>query len=135
MHILFVTPVVPSPSYGRRPYNFIRFLCRSHQVYLTAFLTHEYDDMVALRQLAEWGVIIRTVPHPKWRGILNCAKGLARPEPLRVKWIRSSALDKAPSGNSANSIPSKSRTLIECEWGILLKTSPPSLVSLILRMH
>jgi len=94
MHILFVTPVVPSPSYGRRPYNFIRYLCRDHQVYLAAFLTDEEHDLFHLRQLAEWGVIVRTVPHPEWRGALNCAKGLYRLEPLRTLWIRSQPMEQ-----------------------------------------
>ncbi len=94
MHILFVTPVVPSPSYGRRPYNFIRHLCKEHQVYLAAFLTRESDDMPALRHLAEWGVIVRTVPHPAWRGVMNCALGLHRGDPLRALWIRSPQMEK-----------------------------------------
>jgi hypothetical protein len=94
MHILFVTPVVPSPSYGRRPYNFIRHLCKEHQVYLAAFLTRESDDMPALRHLAEWGVLVRTVSHPAWRGVMNCALGLHRGDPLRALWIRSPQMEK-----------------------------------------
>lgn len=94
MRILFVTPVVPSPSYGRRPYNFIRYLCREHRVYVATFLTDEKRDPAYLRQLAEWGVIVRTVPHPRWRGALNCARGLYRLEPLRSLWVQSRPLEK-----------------------------------------
>lgn len=94
MHILFVTPVVPSPSYGRRPYNFIRYLSREHQVYLATFLTSPRHDSIYLRQLAEWGVIARTTPHPKWRGILNCVRGFHRSEPLRSLWIQSKPLEQ-----------------------------------------
>jgi len=94
MHILFVTPVVPSPSYGRRPYNFIRFLCEEHQVYLACFATHERNDLPALRQLAEWGAVVRTAKQPRGLGPLNCALGLYRREPLRALWIRSAALEK-----------------------------------------
>jgi polysaccharide biosynthesis protein PslH len=92
MHILFVTPVVPSPSYGKRPFNFIRILAREHKIYLASFLTHEPADLAALRQLAEWGVVARVVRHPKWRGISNCALNLWRLDPLRSMWIRSGPL-------------------------------------------
>ena len=92
MHILFVTPVVPSPSYGRRPYNFIRYLAGKHRVDLACFLTDPARDMVALRQLAGWGVRVRTVEHSACRGIWNCATGWPRLEPLRTLWVRSPAL-------------------------------------------
>ena len=92
MHILFVTPVVPSPSYGRRPYNFIRYLSRENRVYLATFITRPEDDMKALRELASWGVVARTVPHPLWKSLLNCAVGLPTLKPLRALWIRSGPL-------------------------------------------
>jgi len=93
MHILFVTPVVPSPSYGRRPYNFIRYLAREHQVYLATFLTAPDHDRVYLRELAGWGVKARVVAHPKWRGALNCAAGLWGGLPLRSLYVQSETLE------------------------------------------
>ena len=95
MQILFVTPVVPSPSYGRRPYNFIRELVKDHQVYLATFRTAPEHDMTYLRQLAEWGVVARTVEHPTWKGAVNCLQAIYRPQPLRALWIQSGALENA----------------------------------------
>ena len=86
MRILFVTPLIPSQSDGRRPFNFLKHLAARYEIHLICFRLPEQSesDLVPLREM---GVIVRNViPLQAARYSLNCAFGLPLLRPLRVSW-------------------------------------------------
>jgi glycosyltransferase involved in cell wall biosynthesis len=86
MRILFVTPVIPTQSDGRRPFNFLKYLTVNHEVHLICFQLPEQSES-DLAPLREMGVRIRDViPLKPMRYTLNCVFGLPLLRPLRVSW-------------------------------------------------
>lgn len=94
MHILMVTPVIPTVTDGRRPYNFIRYLARNHKVSLVSLqiLAQGYDDIV---KLAKISVNVHHFPIGSSSSVMSCVFGLAKGEPLRVAWCRNAGARKA----------------------------------------
>ncbi len=88
MKILFVTPVVPTETDGRRPYNFIKYLSSRHEVHLVALKPPEQNPG-DIRRLQEMGVRSETIDVQPFRSSVNCLLGLALGKPLRVSWCRS----------------------------------------------
>lgn len=95
MRILFVTPVVPTETDGRRPFNFLRYLVQWHEVHLITFrMAVQNDDDV--RRVQALGVkvldvIDLTTPH----SALQCSFGVLNGKPLRVSWCRYSEMHEA----------------------------------------
>lgn len=93
MKFLFVTPVIPGPAYGRRPYNFIKALASRHEVHLLAVSDRNPSEK-QLVQLRHFGVeTIHIVPHPRWKGVLAATTALHSRWPLRVAYSKSRLLE------------------------------------------
>ncbi len=91
MKILFVTPVVPTETDGRRPYNFLKYLAPRHEVHLIALKLPVQSPMAA-RRIQSLGVQVTTVDIVPFRSMIHCAAGLAARQPLRVSWCRSAEM-------------------------------------------
>ncbi|MFB3786506.1 MAG: glycosyltransferase family 4 protein [bacterium] len=91
MKILFVTPVVPTETDGRRPYNFLKYLAPRHEVHLIA-LKLPVQTPTAARHIQSLGVRVTTVDIVPFRSVIHCAAGLAARKPLRVSWCRSAEM-------------------------------------------
>jgi polysaccharide biosynthesis protein PslH len=86
MKILFVTPVIPTQSDGKRPFNFLKYLTTKHEMHLICFRLPEQKDS-DLAPLREMGVVIRAViPLKRMRYLMNCGVGIPLLRPLRVSW-------------------------------------------------
>ncbi|MGI6454354.1 MAG: glycosyltransferase family 4 protein [bacterium] len=85
MKILFVTPVVPTETDGRRPFNFIRYLSQHHEVHLIS-LKMEVQSAEDAERIRAWGIPVETVEIIKPYSIFNCAVGCLKGQPLRVSW-------------------------------------------------
>ena len=94
MNILFVTPVVPSESDGRRPYNFIKALGRRHNVHIIA-LKLPVQTMDHVVQLAKLGANAQTFPVGGLVSAVSSVFSIFRGEPLRVGWCRSGKVQLA----------------------------------------
>lgn len=92
MRILFVTPVVPSRAYGRRPFNFLRCLRGRHDLFLATFLTNRRYDTPCLEELASWGIRTFTVQRPRYASAATCLLAPAVRWPLRAMFVRSRRL-------------------------------------------
>lgn len=95
MKILMITPVVPTQTDGRRPYNFLKYLTRRHQVHLVTMRMAVQTD-ADVERLRELGARIEAVVDiDANRSIMQCATGLLWKSPLRVSWCRSRAVREA----------------------------------------
>lgn len=92
MRILFVTPVVPSRAYGRRPYNFLRYLRGKHDLFLATFLTDPEYDTPYIEELRSWGIEVHTVTRSKPRSVCRCCLAPITGWPLRAMYVRSRPL-------------------------------------------
>ncbi len=90
MHILFVTPYVPS-RIRVRPFHFIRTLAREHTVSLVALVCDEYEHTL-VDEIREYCASVELVMLPKWLAYANCVQALPSATPLRVAYYRSAAL-------------------------------------------
>ncbi len=83
MHVLFVTPYVPSPI-RVRPFHFIRALAEAgHSVTLVALGTDTLQaDRDAGAALAPFCAEVHVVPHSRARGAVQSALHLLSPTPL-----------------------------------------------------
>ena len=92
MHILYVTPYVPS-LIRVRPYNLIRYLARrGHQVTVLA-LQSDADELAHAEALREEGVEVETVFLPRRNSLLNCVRALPTRTPLQAAYCWSSAME------------------------------------------
>jgi len=89
MKILFLTPCIPSQTDGRRPYNFIKFLSKRHEVHVAAFRHPDQTDE-NVRHLESFNVSVRDIKINKTRSALNCLFGVLNGQPLRTSWCSSS---------------------------------------------
>lgn len=95
MNLLFITPVVPTQTDGRRPYNFIKYLTRRHQVHLIAMRMPVQSD-ADVEHLRSMGVHIHSIiDYPPWRSTLQCLTGLFLGRSLRVSWCKTNVVAKA----------------------------------------
>lgn len=86
MKILFVTPVIPTQTDGRRPYNFLKYLSQHHETHVICMKLNE-QSQTDIDHLKEMGVIVKHVqPIPLFNSLLQCAIGLLKRRPLRVSW-------------------------------------------------
>ncbi|MBZ0255462.1 glycosyltransferase family 4 protein [bacterium] len=86
MKILFVTPVIPTQTDGRRPYNFLKYLSQHHETHLICMKLKEQSQS-DVDHLTEMGVIVKHVqPIPLLNSLLQCAIGLLMRRPLRASW-------------------------------------------------
>lgn len=91
MKILFITPCIPSQSDGRRPYNFIKYLSKRHQIHLACFRLPVQQEQLWL-DLESLGVTVHRVEINTIRSILNCCFGTLNGQPLRTSWCSSSKM-------------------------------------------
>jgi sugar transferase (PEP-CTERM/EpsH1 system associated) len=92
MHILYVTPYVPS-LIRVRPYNLIRYLARrGHQVTVLA-LRSNADELAHAEALREEGVEVETVFLPRRNSLMSCVRALPTRTPLQAAYCWSSAMD------------------------------------------
>ena len=94
MRLLYITPVIPSPAYGRRPYNFLQFLAPRHKIKVQA-LTSSDDDADRKKILEDWGVEVEIIPHNKIKGGLNCILASVTRKPLRIHYCNSKKMKLA----------------------------------------
>ncbi len=86
MKILFVTPVVPTQTDGRRPYNFLKYISKRHETHLICMKLKEQTQQ-DIDHLTDMGVIVKHVePIPLLNSLLQCLIGLFLLRPLRVSW-------------------------------------------------
>ena len=98
MRLLFVTPVVPGPAYGRRPYNFIKVLSAEHEVHLLCASERPASEE-EIRTLKSFGVReTQVVPHPKWKDEYTKTLELMDKyiDPKRIIWISLGSLRFMP---------------------------------------
>ena len=98
MRILFVTPVIPTETDGRRPYNFIKYLGSRHQVHVVALKLplQTIDDTV---RLAKFGAHApQTFRIGGLASLLACPLAILRGEPFRVAWCRHSKIRETIRG-------------------------------------
>lgn len=88
MHILFISPYIPS-LVRVRPYNLIRALvARGHQVTLAA-LQPPGDAGETIQHLRGWCQSVHVVPHSKGRALLNGLVALPSRFPVQAAYSRS----------------------------------------------
>lgn len=93
MHILFISPYIPS-LIRVRPYNILHTLIRrGHKVTLMA-LQPPGDEGESLPQLREWCEAVHVVPHSKAQTLLNGLKALPRQLPVQAAYSWSAAFDQ-----------------------------------------
>jgi len=87
MKILFVTPVIPTQTDGRRPYNYLKYLSKRHDVRLITMKLPEQTEDDA-QHIREMGVPTTTIDIIPFRSCMKSVIGLLRGDPLRVSWCR-----------------------------------------------
>lgn len=86
MKILFVTPVIPTQTDGRRPYNFLKYISQRHETHLICMKLKE-QSQADVDHLVSMGVMVRYVhPIPPLNSIIQCTIGLLMRRPLRASW-------------------------------------------------
>ena len=92
MHILYVTPYVPS-LIRVRPYNLIRYLARrGHQVTVLA-LQSNADELADAEALRAEGVEVETVFLSRRNSLMNCLQALPTRTPLQAAYCWSPAME------------------------------------------
>jgi sugar transferase (PEP-CTERM/EpsH1 system associated) len=88
LHILFISPYIPSPI-RVRPYNLIKYLAgQGHLVTLLA-LVPPGEDTDSLGTLRTWCHQVQVAPLPKWRTLWNALSALPSRTPLQAAYSRS----------------------------------------------
>ena len=85
MKILFITPVIPTETDGRRPFNFLKYLSKQHEVDLLS-LQLPVQKEENKKKLEAMGIHVRIFPINPWIAALQCVAGLFSQRPLRVSW-------------------------------------------------
>jgi sugar transferase (PEP-CTERM/EpsH1 system associated) len=88
MHILFVTPYVPS-RIRVRPYHLIKALAKEHTLSLVALLCDEYERGM-ITEIADYCQSVQLVSLPRRQSYINCLLALPTLTPLRVAYYHSS---------------------------------------------
>lgn len=97
MHILFISPYIPS-LIRVRPYNFVKALVkRGHQVTLMA-LQPPGDDGASLPELRRLCEAVHVVPHGKAQTIINGLLALSSRFPVQAAYSRSPRFSRAAAG-------------------------------------
>ncbi|MDP8245974.1 MAG: glycosyltransferase family 4 protein [Candidatus Hinthialibacter antarcticus] len=86
MKILYVTPVIPTQTDGRRPYNFLKYISQRHETHLIC-MKLKNQSQADIDHLASMGVTVKYVhPIQPLNSVLQCALGLFLRRPLRASW-------------------------------------------------
>jgi len=84
MHILYITPYVPS-QIRTRPYNLIRSLIRlGHQITLVTAAGTSSEEQEQAAELRNWGIQVDIFGVPLVRSLVNCTLALPTREPLQA---------------------------------------------------
>ncbi len=94
MRILFITPVVPTETDGRRPFNYLKYLSNRHEVHLIAMRLPEQTPC-DIRRLQDMGVRITTIEIVPVHSWINSVLGLFKFDPIRVSWCRTGEVRSA----------------------------------------
>lgn len=103
MKILFIVPCVPTPSDGRRPFNFIKYLAPRHEVRVLA-LKYKVQTEDDVRRLEAMGARAEWLEYRPALSYWNCLVSLLEREPLRAGWVRDprfAALARRTAGEGA----------------------------------
>ncbi len=93
MHVLYVTPYVPS-QIRTRPYNLIKALAgRGHAITLLTASTSAEEETQA-KQLQPHCQRVEVFPVPKWSSLLNCLKAVPSTEPFQTMYCYSAAMER-----------------------------------------
>jgi polysaccharide biosynthesis protein PslH len=87
MHILFITPYVPS-HIRVRPFNLIKYLSTTHDISLVSLLCDEYEQEL-VKSVSNFCASVDLVPLPKSQAYTNCLRALPSLTPLRVAYYQS----------------------------------------------
>jgi sugar transferase (PEP-CTERM/EpsH1 system associated) len=86
MHILYVTPYVPS-LIRTRPYNLIRALMQlGHRITLLSAAGSSAEEQAEAEELANLGVRTEVFPVARTRSLLNCLQAFPTAEPLQAAY-------------------------------------------------
>lgn len=94
MKLLYITPVVPTKTDGRRPYNFLKYLAARHKVHLACMkMAVQSDD--AVQHLESLGVNVRGVIDINAAvSATHCLIGVPKMRPLRTSWCVSTQMKR-----------------------------------------
>lgn len=96
MRVLMLSPVLPSPFRGRRPYNFLHGLRGEHQVRLLALPYQGGGADEAARLERELDISVRMLPQSHAHSLLRCATFWYRPAmPLRALYCEHAHVARA----------------------------------------
>ncbi len=96
MKILFLANRIPYPPYRGdklKIYNLARRLCIEHELHLITF-TESEDDKQYISELKKIFSQVQTVHLPKWRGAINCLKGIWSDIPFQVLYFQSKKMEE-----------------------------------------
>ena len=86
MHILYVTPYVPS-RIRTRPYHFIRTLIgQGHTVTLLTAAGTSSAEQAEIEELRAWGISVEVFPVPFTRSLFNCLLAFPSRQPLQAAY-------------------------------------------------
>ena len=85
MRILFITPYVPS-LIRVRPFNFIKQLCKRHEVTLITLVQKSQVEADALDRMREHCVSVHGLRLSKSRSLISCCVRLLTPMPLQAAY-------------------------------------------------
>lgn len=91
MNILFITPSLPSRLHRIRALNLIKYLSRSHKIYLASLAYQKNPDPT---EFAQYCQKIELVYQSKIRSLLNCLIFLFTSLPLEVAYCRNRKMNE-----------------------------------------
>lgn len=94
MKILFLANRIPYPPYRGdklKIYNLAKRLYPQHELHLLTF-TESEEDKHYVKPLEEIFTKVATVHLPRWKGALNCLKGIGSSIPFQVLYFQSAAM-------------------------------------------
>lgn len=94
MRILFLTPTLPFPPIGGeklRPFYFLKYLCKKHQVTLLSFVENE-EEVSSFKDYDFGSLSIYTVRLPKLWSYSRCLQGLFSTLPLEISYYASRSM-------------------------------------------
>ena len=92
MHVLYVTPYVPS-RIRTRPYNLIKALARCGHTITLLTASTSAEEQAQAEHLRSYCHRVEVFPVPKWCSLLNCARALPSREPLQAMYCYSAAME------------------------------------------
>lgn len=95
MNILFITPSIPSSLHRIRSLNLIKYLCRSHTVYLLSLTQRRQTE---IRELGRYCRQVQFVYQSPIQSIANCMRWICSRMPLEVAYCHNASMREAIQG-------------------------------------